>query len=124
MITFNFYQAVSSVLLLSTTQVVNISGVSFKIGALFLDSQKNSPIELAFKYAVYRINKDRTILPNTSLVYDIKYIPKQDSFRASKKDMMHMLEFQFELLFASRSNETGSVPNEFRTRNLHRMKYN
>ncbi|XP_076356975.1 glutamate receptor ionotropic, kainate 2-like isoform X2 [Tachypleus tridentatus] len=85
MITFNFYQAVSSVLLLSTTQVVNISGVSFKIGALFLDSQKNSPIELAFKYAVYRINKDRTILPNTSLVYDIKYIPKQDSFRASKK---------------------------------------
>ena len=54
-------------------------------GAIFTDDQKDSPTELAFKYAVYRINKDRNLLPNTSLVYDIQYVPKDDSFRTSKK---------------------------------------
>ncbi|XP_051161200.1 glutamate receptor ionotropic, kainate 1 [Leptopilina boulardi] len=56
-----------------------------RIGAIFTEDQKDSPIELAFKYAVYRINKDRSLLPNTSLVYDIQYVPKDDSFRTSKK---------------------------------------
>lgn len=40
---------------------------------------------MAFKYAVYRINKDKTILPKTTLVYDIQYVPRDDSFRTSKK---------------------------------------
>lgn len=40
---------------------------------------------MAFKYAVYKINKDRTILPRTKVVYDIQYVPKDDSFHASKK---------------------------------------
>ncbi|XP_017488759.1 PREDICTED: glutamate receptor ionotropic, kainate 2-like, partial [Rhagoletis zephyria] len=53
--------------------------------ALFTDDDKDGPSELAFKYAVYRINKDRTLLPNRTLVYDIQYVPKDDSFRASKK---------------------------------------
>lgn len=29
-------------------------------------------IELAFRYAVQRVNKDRNILPNTTLIYDIQ----------------------------------------------------
>ncbi|GJQ67701.1 hypothetical protein Trydic_g16524 [Trypoxylus dichotomus] len=56
-----------------------------KIGAIFTEDQKNSTTELAFKYAVYKINKDKTLLPHTSLVYDIQYVPKDDSFHASKK---------------------------------------
>ena len=36
------------------------------------EDQKDSPTELAFKYAVYRINKNREILPNHNLVYDIQ----------------------------------------------------
>jgi glutamate receptor, ionotropic, invertebrate len=40
---------------------------------------------LAFKYAVYKINKDKTLLANTTLVYDIQYVPKDDLFRTSKK---------------------------------------
>ncbi|GLV33810.1 uncharacterized protein CBL_11303 [Carabus blaptoides fortunei] len=56
-----------------------------KIGAIFTEDQKNSSVELAFKYAVYRINKDKTLLPKTSLVYDIQYVPRDDSFHASKK---------------------------------------
>ncbi|XP_067008296.2 glutamate receptor ionotropic, kainate 2 [Anabrus simplex] len=56
-----------------------------KIGAIFTQDQKDSSTELAFKYAVYRINKDKHLLPNTNLVYDIKYVPRDDSFHASKK---------------------------------------
>ncbi|XP_049948213.1 glutamate receptor ionotropic, kainate 1 [Schistocerca serialis cubense] len=54
-------------------------------GAVFTQDQKDSSTELAFKYAVYRINKDKHLLPKTTLKYDIKYVPKDDSFHASKK---------------------------------------
>ncbi|XP_069680352.1 glutamate receptor ionotropic, kainate 2-like isoform X2 [Periplaneta americana] len=56
-----------------------------KIGAIFTEDQKDSSAELAFKYAVYRINKDKHLLPRTTLVYDIQYVPRDDSFHASKK---------------------------------------
>lgn len=54
-------------------------------GAIFTEDQKDSPSELAFKYAVYKINKEKVLLPNTTMVYDIQYVPKDDSFRTSKK---------------------------------------
>ena len=54
-------------------------------GAIFNDDQKGNSVELAFKYAVYRINKDANLLPNTTLVYEIQYVPKKDSFHAGKK---------------------------------------
>ena len=54
-------------------------------GAIFTEDQRDSSAELAFKYAVYRINKDKHILPRTTLVYDIQYVPRDDSFHASKK---------------------------------------
>lgn len=57
----------------------------FISGAIFTEDQKDTSVELAFKYAVYRINKDRHLLPNTTLVYDIQYVPRDDSFRTSKK---------------------------------------
>ncbi|XP_076379485.1 glutamate receptor ionotropic, kainate 2 isoform X7 [Megalopta genalis] len=56
-----------------------------RIGAIFTEDQKDSPSELAFKYAIYKINKDKSLLANTTLVYDIQYVPKDDSFRTSKK---------------------------------------
>nr|CAD7455231.1 unnamed protein product [Timema tahoe] len=58
-----------------------------KVGAIFTEDQKDSSTELAFKYAVYRINKDKYLLPRTSLIYDIQYVPKDDSFHASKKGL-------------------------------------
>ncbi|GIY82187.1 uncharacterized protein CDAR_173211 [Caerostris darwini] len=54
-------------------------------GALFTEDQRDSPSELAFKYSIYRINKDKTLLANTTLVYDIQHVPKDDSFHAAKK---------------------------------------
>lgn len=60
-------------------------------GAIFTEDQKNSTTELAFKYAVYKINKDKTFLPHTALVYDIQYVPRDDSFHASKKGEFYCL---------------------------------
>ncbi|XP_055858129.1 glutamate receptor ionotropic, kainate 2 isoform X1 [Episyrphus balteatus] len=69
-----------------------------RIGAIFTEDQKDSSTELAFKYAVYRINKDKTILPNTQLVYDIEYVPRDDSFRTSKK-VCRQLESGVQVIF-------------------------
>jgi hypothetical protein len=63
-----------------------------RIGAIFTEDQKDSSDELAFKYAVYKINKDKAILPKTTLVYDIQYVPKDDSFRTSKKGEWYLLQ--------------------------------
>lgn len=58
----------------------------FLPGAVFNEEHRDTSIELAFKYAVYKINKDRNLLPKTTLIYDIQYIPdSSDSFRSSKK---------------------------------------
>ena len=46
---------------------------------------QDSPTEIAFKYAVYKINKDPTILANRTLSYDIQYVPREDSFRTTNK---------------------------------------
>lgn len=57
----------------------------FVTGAIFTEDQKDTPAELAFKYAVYKLNKEKVLLPNTTVVYDIQYVPRDDSFRTSKK---------------------------------------
>ncbi|XP_069959651.1 glutamate receptor ionotropic, kainate 2 isoform X4 [Cherax quadricarinatus] len=56
-----------------------------RIGAILTEDQRDSATELAFKYAVYQINNDRVILPNTTLVFDIQYVPRDDSFHTAKK---------------------------------------
>ncbi|XP_063984927.1 glutamate receptor ionotropic, kainate 2-like isoform X3 [Diachasmimorpha longicaudata] len=72
-------------LLLRMIVYTNALPAKVKIGAIFTHDQKDSSTELAFKYAVYKINKDKVILPKTNLVFDIQYVPKDDSFHASKK---------------------------------------
>ncbi|XP_014598142.1 PREDICTED: glutamate receptor ionotropic, kainate 2 isoform X7 [Polistes canadensis] len=73
-----------AVIVILVTTAMSLPPV-IRIGAIFTEDQKDSPSELAFKYAIYKINKDKTLLPNTTLVYDIQYVPKDDSFRTSKK---------------------------------------
>ncbi|XP_012062854.1 PREDICTED: glutamate receptor ionotropic, kainate 2-like [Atta cephalotes] len=72
------------IIVVSITTAMSLPPV-IRIGAIFTEDQKDSPSELAFKYAIYKINKDKTLLANTTLVYDIQYVPKDDSFRTSKK---------------------------------------
>ena len=67
-----------------TMYLIRISYICIT-GALFTEDEKDGSSELAFKYAVYRINKDRTLLANITLIYDIQYVPREDSFHAAKK---------------------------------------
>uniref|UniRef100_A0A672MZY8 Glutamate receptor n=1 Tax=Sinocyclocheilus grahami TaxID=75366 RepID=A0A672MZY8_SINGR len=75
-----------------------VSGISFGsfdsdfscfLGGIF--EQMDGPValvsseELAFKFAVNNINRNRTLLPNTTLTYDIQRINIYDSFEASRK---------------------------------------
>lgn len=57
----------------------------YKTGAVFKENNKNSPSELAFKYAVHSVNKDKGLLPDTTLVYSMQYVPDGDSFHATKR---------------------------------------
>uniref|UniRef100_A0AAQ4RNT6 Glutamate receptor n=1 Tax=Gasterosteus aculeatus aculeatus TaxID=481459 RepID=A0AAQ4RNT6_GASAC len=56
-------------------------------GGIF-ETLENEPIsveELAFKFAVININRNRTLMPNTTLTYDIQRINIFDSFEASRR---------------------------------------
>ena len=60
---------------------------SLPAGGIF-ETLENEPIsveELAFKFAVTNINRNRTLMPNTTLTYDIQRINLFDSFEASRR---------------------------------------
>ncbi|KAI4579334.1 hypothetical protein MJG53_001207 [Ovis ammon polii x Ovis aries] len=69
---------------------MGIRGESFiveKKGGIF-ETVENEPVnveELAFKFAVTSINRNRTLMPNTTLTYDIQKINLFDSFEASRR---------------------------------------
>ena len=56
---------------------------SFILGGLF--DMTDTIQEIAFRYAVDRVNSDREIMPRSRLAAQIERIPKQDSFYASKQ---------------------------------------
>ena len=49
------------------------------------ESELVSMDELAFKFAVTNINRNRTLMPNTTLTYDIQRINLFDGFEASRR---------------------------------------
>ncbi|XP_067848867.1 glutamate receptor ionotropic, kainate 1-like isoform X2 [Heptranchias perlo] len=58
-----------------------------RIGGIF-ETTENEPIsieEMAFKFAVTSINRNRTLMPNATLTYDIQRINLYDSFEASRR---------------------------------------
>lgn len=55
----------------------------FPAGGLFHPDDDHQ--EIAFRYAVEKINSDRTILPRSKLLAQIERISPQDSFLASKR---------------------------------------
>ena len=85
----------------------------FITGGIFREDQKDSSVELAFKYAVLRLNRDRTLLPNTTLVYDIQYVPKDDSFRTSKRGKETILLEHSTTQFLRTANTTSYYEVQF-----------
>ncbi|KAJ1151843.1 hypothetical protein NDU88_004622 [Pleurodeles waltl] len=63
-----------------TTHVLRFGGI-FE----FVESGPFGAEELAFRFAVNTINRNRTLLPNTTLTYDTQRINLYDSFEASRK---------------------------------------
>uniref|UniRef100_A0A8B9H2R2 Glutamate receptor n=1 Tax=Astyanax mexicanus TaxID=7994 RepID=A0A8B9H2R2_ASTMX len=59
----------------------------FSVRGIFesIESGPSGAEELAFKFALNTINRNRTLLPNTTLTYDIQRINVFDSFEASRK---------------------------------------
>lgn len=55
----------------------------FFVGGLFHPADDKQ--EVAFRYAVEKINADRAILPRSKLSAQIEKMSPQDSFHASKK---------------------------------------
>lgn len=69
---------------------------SLLTGGIF-ETLENEPIsveELAFKFAVTNINRNRTLMPNTTLTYDIQRINLFDSFEASRRGKDDLISFQ------------------------------
>lgn len=67
---------------ISRKQII-ISSSHFFSGGLFHPGDNNQ--EIAFRYAVDKINLDRTILPRSKLTTQVEIISPQDSFHASKR---------------------------------------
>ncbi|XP_016110710.1 glutamate receptor ionotropic, kainate 2-like [Sinocyclocheilus grahami] len=79
-------------LVIRLTALMFVTGSSgmphvLRFGGIFesIESGPSGPEELAFKFALNTINRNRTLLPNTTLTYDIQRINVFDSFEASRK---------------------------------------
>ncbi|KAL0275564.1 UNVERIFIED_CONTAM: hypothetical protein PYX00_003378 [Menopon gallinae] len=76
-----------------------------RIGGLFHPTDDNQ--EVAFRYAVEKINADRTILPRSRLSAQIEKVSPQDSFHASKR-VCHLLRSGVAAIFGPQSAQTAS----------------
>ncbi|XP_032584784.1 glutamate receptor ionotropic, kainate 2 isoform X5 [Drosophila mojavensis] len=87
-------------ILLSLNLFTYISSNSeIKIGALFptISKQRSDP-EVAFQYAVHRVNNDKSLLPDLKLIHNIQYIGK-DSFQTVQK-VCNLIEYGVQALFS------------------------
>lgn len=76
-----------------------------RIGGLFHPSDDKQ--EVAFRYAVEKINANRDILPKSRLSAQIEQIKPQDSFHASKR-VCHLLRSGVAAIFGPQSAHTAS----------------
>ncbi|EPQ04954.1 Glutamate receptor, ionotropic kainate 1 [Myotis brandtii] len=59
------------------------------------ETAENEPAnveELAFKFAVTSVNRNRSLMPNATLTYDIQRIAPFDSFDASQRGLIRLQE--------------------------------
>nr|XP_021207903.1 glutamate receptor ionotropic, kainate 2 isoform X4 [Bombyx mori] len=73
---------------------------TIRIGGLF--HPEDDKQEVAFRYAVERVNADRTLLPRAKLLAQVETISPQDSFHASKR-VCHLLRSGVAAIFGPQS---------------------
>ncbi|KAH8342593.1 hypothetical protein KR084_011375, partial [Drosophila pseudotakahashii] len=56
-----------------------------RVGAIFSNRPGKYNSELAFRYAVHRLNLDKSLLPETTVEYYIEYVNRLDSFETVQK---------------------------------------
>lgn len=71
------------------------------------DHQATDPQEVAFRFAVEKINADNKILPRSKLHAEIERIMPQDSFHASKR-VCHLMKTGVAAIFGPQSSHTAS----------------
>jgi ionotropic kainate glutamate receptor 2 len=54
------------------------------LGGIFPEELKGTPVEVAFKYAVFSVNRERKLLGNSTLVYRTLYFKNTDTFSATR----------------------------------------
>lgn len=97
----------------SSLTVVSLLLLPLTIGGLFSplpndnDHQTTDPQEIAFRYAVDKINADNKILPRSKLHAEIERIMPQDSFHASKR-VCHLMKTGVAAIFGPQSSHTAS----------------
>ncbi|ESO92173.1 hypothetical protein LOTGIDRAFT_121144, partial [Lottia gigantea] len=79
-------------------------------GGLFGEGDEDLRVANAFRYAVYRVNHERDLLPQTRLVYDIQNLPVNDGFRASKK-ICYQVELNTVAVLGPRSSNLAGFVN-------------
>ncbi|CAH1182546.1 unnamed protein product [Phyllotreta striolata] len=89
----------------SFLQVITCLPDLIPIGGLFHPADDKQ--EIAFRYAIEKINNDRSILTRSKLSAQIEKIPPQDSFHASKK-VCHLLRTGIAAIFGPQSAHTAS----------------
>ncbi|XP_030246543.1 glutamate receptor ionotropic, kainate 1-like, partial [Drosophila navojoa] len=69
------------------------------MGALFpITSKQRIDPEVAFQYAVHRVNNDKSLLPDLNLIHNIQYIGK-DSFQTVQK-VCNLIEYGVQAIFS------------------------
>nr|XP_036674145.1 glutamate receptor ionotropic, kainate 2 isoform X2 [Drosophila suzukii] len=56
-----------------------------RVGAIFSNQPGKYNSELAFRYAIHRLNLDKSLLPETTVEYYIEYVNRLDSFETVQK---------------------------------------
>lgn len=88
-----------------SNEMVSLTGlISLIAGGLFHPDDQQ---EIAFRYAVDKINADRSVLPRSKLLAQIERISPQDSFHASKR-VCHLLRTGVAAIFGPQSPQTAS----------------
>ncbi|XP_044316565.1 glutamate receptor ionotropic, kainate 2 isoform X1 [Drosophila rhopaloa] len=56
-----------------------------RVGAIFSNQNGKHNSELAFRYAIHKLNLDKSLLPETTVEYYIEYVNRFDSFETVQK---------------------------------------